>query len=288
MNYIKLLRLKHWIKNLLIFLPLICAGSMFHTKLLLKVLLGTGAFCCLSSAVYVMNDICDREKDRLHDTKKHRPIASGAVSVKSGIAVVCIILGLAVLLQFFCVGLLLEAWLVFAGYFLINFGYSILGWKKLPLLDIVLLASGFFLRVLYGAVITDIQMSAWLYLVIVAGAFYMGFGKRRNELLMQSGTRDVLKEYSTGYLDREMVCAQTLSIIFYALWCLEKNENSVGGYLWTIPVLMLIFFRYGMDIEKNSDGDPVNVILKDKWLIGLCFILVMMLFILIYRSYLPL
>ena len=282
MNYIKLLRIKHWIKNLLLFLPIVCSGALFKWEIVVTVLCGVAAFCCLASAVYIINDICDKEKDCLHEKKKYRPIASEVVSVKEGIVVAIFLLVLALVFHSLAAGLQMSALIMFILYFVINLGYSVGGLKKVPLLDIVLLASGFLIRVMYGAEIADLQISTWLYLVIVTGAFYLGFGERRNELYVTNITRDVLKEYTVGYLDRCMMCAQTLSITFYALWCLEKGKNSLSGFIWTVPVLMIAFFIYGLDIEKNSDGDPVNVILKDKRLIAVVGVFVITLLMLLY------
>jgi 4-hydroxybenzoate polyprenyltransferase len=167
----------------------------------------------------------------------------------------------------------------------INFLYSVAGWKKIPLLDVIILVVGFFLRILYGAILTNIDISSWLYLVIISGAFYMGFGKRRNELSKTAGiTRDVLKRYSLDYLDKNLNVCVTLSIAFYSLWCIEKNGLTNGNlnFLLTVPILMVIFFKYGLDVDRDSEGDPVEVILHDKVLITLIAIFIGALAIMIY------
>lgn len=285
MEYLKLLRVKHYIKNLLIFLPIVFAGKLFEQEYWMGLIGGFIAFCLMSSVVYVVNDIKDVEKDRLHPVKKNRPVAAGSISKKAAIFIACILLIGSIVCHCLFNGHIIVSLIVLLGYLLINLIYSVFGGKKVPLLDVTLLSLGFVLRVYYGAVITDLPVSEWLYLVIVTGAFYLGFGKRRNELVKNSNTtRDVLKYYNATYLDKMMLGCMILSIVFYALWCMERNRITNANYLITVPIIMLILFKYSMDIEcsDKSDGDPVNVILNDYVLILLVVVLALFLGIMIY------
>lgn len=270
--FLRLMRVRHYIKNLLVFAALGCSGMLFQADRLLAVLAGFAAFCAISSAVYIVNDIRDREKDRLHPVKRNRPIASGEVSVKSATALAVVLVLAAAALSFLAgspaSGLLLGL------YFVLNVAYSF-GLKDRPLIDVAILASGFLIRVAYGAMVADVVLSGWLYLVVTAMALYLSLGKRRNELArtFQGGeTRKVLKYYSLEFLDKNMYMCLALTNVFYALWCMDGVTSSRYGIspMFTVPIVIFITMRYSMDVEANSDGDPVEVLLHDRPLMLLC------------------
>lgn len=253
---------------MLIFFPLLFHGSFFERGKVQGAILAFIAFSFLASSVYVMNDIADAEKDRNHPTKCNRPIAAGKITKQRAIILIIVLLGISIGLCF----AMHSSWLTYAvllTYWLLNIGYSLLGWKNVPILDLCILALGFLLRLLFGAFATEIAISAWLYLVILSGAFFCGFGKRRNELLGSSDkSRTVLNKYPESFLSSNMYVSMTLMIVFFSLWCLEKK------YELLIPFVMIICFRYSYDVEKNvGDGDPSSIVLRDKALlvIGLLF-----------------
>lgn len=154
------------------------------------------------------------------------------------------------------------------GYFLLNVAYS-MGLKNKPIIDIVILAAGFVIRVFYGGVVTGVEISKWLYLVVTVGSLYMGLGKRRNELKKQTETREVLKYYNVAFLDKNMYVCMALANVFYALWTFEMPNPRTS---WTIPVFIILLMCYSLDIEGESDGDPVEVILHDKILIAIVLV----------------
>lgn len=283
-KYLKLLRVHHYLKNGLIMLPFICGKQLFNWSMWLKVIPGIVAFSLISSVVYIINDIRDADKDRNHPTKCNRPIASGSIkkSTAISIAVILFISSMACNLVTFSHW---TTWLILGLYFCLNIGYS-LGLKNYPIIDICILVSGFFLRVLYGASITGIELSNWMYLTIMMLSFYMGLGKRRNELLRtkEGETRNVLKYYNHNFLDKFMYLCLTITIIFYSLWCVDPINTAVLGtrLIWTIPVVLAICMKYSLDVESDSDGDPVNVILKDKILMGACGIFAVAFILLMY------
>lgn len=268
-KYFGLLRIKHYLKNVLILLPFLCGKQLLNWELWKRVIPGFFAFCLLSSAVYIINDIIDREKDKNHPTKCNRPIASGAVSIKTAVIIAVILLILSGTCNYFTYSGW-QAWLVLGIYFVLNICYSA-GFKKIPIIDVCILVAGFFMRVLFGAFITNIEISNWMYLTVIMFCFYLAFGKRRNELIRQQdgSTREVLKYYNQSFLDKFMYICLAITLIFYSLWCVDANiVASVGNRLvWTIPFVLAICMKYSLDIEGNSDGDPVNVVLKDKVLI---------------------
>lgn len=283
MDYLKLMRLKHYIKNFLIFLPLLFSGKLLDFSNILKTLGGVICFSLIASSIYIINDIKDKDKDRKHKTKCNRPIASGKISVKNAIIFMAVLLILVTVLviamnfSILSIGFLLL-------YFILNLVYS-LGLKNVPLIDIIILVSGFVIRVLFGASILSITVSNWLYLTVMALSFYLGLGKRRNEIMKTgSNTRKVLKYYTKEFLDKNMYMFLSMTIIFYSLWTSDVDIVSKSNNLliWTIPLVIVICMRYSMDIEGESDGDPVEVIMHDKVIISLVFLYALSLITILY------
>lgn len=282
-NILKLMRIKHYLKNGLIFLPLIFNSQLFEIKPLLMTIYGFISFCLISSAVYVINDIKDVEKDRMHKIKKNRPIASGAVSIKEAI-----LLFIVLTISSLCINIFIikefSSIILISLYLILNIIYS-LGLKNIPIIDVVILVSGFVIRVIYGASITSIEISKWLYLTVMSGSFFMGFGKRRNEIIKQGDdSRAVLKYYTKDYLDKFMYACLVLTLMFYSLWSVDATTTAKFGenMIYTIPVVMIIFMKYCLDIERDSYGDPVDVITSDKILMCMVGVLAISMYILIY------
>lgn len=284
-EYIKLMRCKHYIKNFLIFLPIIFSFQFQNITALITVILGFISFCFVSSIVYILNDACDIEKDRKHPTKCHRPLAAGTISKRAAYITIGVLTILVIGIQI-CMKANLWGVGILGLYLLLNIAYS-KSLKHKPLIDIVILVSGFFLRVLYGAVIIGVEISSWLYLTIISFSFYLSLGKRRNEI-EKNGTqsRKVLQYYTKEFLDKNMYMCLALTIVFYALWCVSpmSMEKFNSQYLiWTVPVVMIICMKYSLTIEGNSHGDPVEVLLSDKILMALVglYVIIMGIFIVI-------
>lgn len=275
-DYLRLLRVKHYIKNFLILIPLFFSKSIFCRDKLIAVLFGIVCFSLVSSAIYILNDIQDVEKDRKHPVKKNRPIASGRIS-KSKAAVILVI---CIFISAFLSVLLLnrKGIYILILYFVLNVAYS-MGLKDKPIVDVFILASGFLLRIIYGGFLTDVQVSKYLYLVVITAALFMGLGKRRNELKAQKDTRKVLQYYSETFLDKNAYVFVTLIIVFYTSWTVELTNSYM---VWTVPVIIAILMKYSLDIEGQSDGDPIEVLLHDKALIALTFFYGIIIFILLY------
>ena len=267
----------------LIFLPLIFSKNLGNVNLLLKVILAFLAFNFAASFVYIINDIKDVEKDKLHEKKKNRPIASGRISIKKATLFSIIILLCSFLFNYLALKKLDLSYLYIILYIVINILYSF-GLKNIPLVDIVILVTGFVIRVFYGANIINVDVSNWLYLTIISGSFYLGLGKRRNEIKrVGKDSREVLKYYTQSFLDKNMYMCLAISIVFYSLWTVDMNVLGKNNLLiWTVPLVILILMRYSMNIENDSLGDPVDVILEDKILIGLVLIYVLFTMAILY------
>ena len=280
-SYIQLLRPKHYLKNILVFIPLIFSGNLFNPHLLTKSLIAFVSFSMAASIVYIFNDIRDVKLDKKHSKKKHRPIASGEVSISSAITIASILFITVFGLQYFAnislfgIGLLLF-------YLAINIVYS-MGLKNVPVVDVAILSLGFVVRVLYGGESISVEVSKWLYLAILAFSFYLGLGKRRNEIRKNgSETRRVNKLYNTEFLDKNMYVCMGLTLVYYSLWAIDpKQEHSL--VFWTIPVVIVIAMVYSLTIEGEvSDGDPVSVILESKTLMLLVVIYCLLIIGLVY------
>lgn len=271
-KYLKLMRIHHYMKNGLIFTPLIFSGSLFNKHLLVNSLLGFLAFSLIASAIYIINDIQDVEQDRLHPTKCKRPLAANEISLTNAKVLAGVLIVVAIGINYFIAGNAIVAWVSLILYLVLNLAYSN-GLKNLPIIDVAILVSGFVFRVLYGAGITEIEISNWLYLTVIAMSFYLGLGKRRNELIKQKNvSRKVLKYYNQGFLDKNMYMSLALTIAFYSLWTVDPvtiARLSNDYLVWTVPLVILICMKYSLNIEGDSDGDPVEVIIKDKTLMGM-------------------
>ncbi len=272
-KYIELIRAKHWLKNILIFLPAFFSMNILKLEYIETLMIAFFVFCFTSSIVYILNDMSDIEKDKLHPIKKNRPLASGRVSKTNAWIVMILLVIISIILSFILYqkNSVLGIWIIPIVYIILNILYS-KGLKNIPIIDVVILASGFVLRVMYGGVTINVEVSKYLYLMIIFGAFYLGFGKRRNEM-MKNGEkgREVLKRYNQDFLDKNMYIAFALAIVAYTLWCVDSTTIAHVGndYLfWTIPILIIILQLYSLDIEGNSHGDPIEVILSDKILLG--------------------
>lgn len=286
-DYLKLIRVKHWLKNGLVFLPIFFSTNIFNKEMLLLSIIAFFIFSISSSIVYIINDIEDVDKDKRHPIKKNRPLASGRVSITEA----KIIRAILIILLGIILGMIgpytnnIGVFLIPIIYIIMNILYS-KKLKNIPIIDVVIIVLGFLLRVMYGGVIINVEVSKYLYLMIIFGSFFLGFGKRRNEIIKNGDkSRKSLSMYNQSFLDKNMYVAFTLAIVSYTLWCTDKETISHIGndyIFWTIPLLMIILQLYSLNIEGNSHGDPVEVILGDKKLLCFSSIYLIVLIVILY------
>lgn len=276
-EYLKLIRVKHWLKNLLVLFPIFFNMNIHKIKYSKVLLLAFIVFCFTSSIIYVFNDISDIEKDKLHPTKKLRPLASGKITKKNAVITLITIS----LINIVLIGILYNinksvlVIIIPAIYIIMNLLYSKV-LKNIPIIDVSIIVTGFVLRVMYGGIVTNVTVSKYLYLMIIFGAYFLAFGKRRNEMI-KNGTksRKSLKLYNKDFLDKNMYVMLSLAIVSYTLWCVDKETITRIGkdnIYWTIPIVILILEMYSLNIEKDSNGDPIEVILESKMLLVTIFI----------------
>ena len=265
-DYLKLLRISHWIKNFFVFVPILFAKHLFIWDDLSKVVIAFFAFSLTSSLVYVFNDLIDADFDRLHPVKKNRPVASGKISVRNAKIA---ILSLIVIITAVSSQLNLMSNLLLATYLVINVLYT-LKLKNIIILDLFCIASGFMLRVLAGAFVIDIYISKWLILTTMFLALYLAVMKRRSELVTQNDekeTRMVLKDYSERFIDQISAIASGGLIICYALYSVsDRTIAEFGTEYLVFTTIFVVFgvFRYMFLVLKKSKGEnPTEVMLTD-------------------------
>lgn len=262
------MRPREWSKNLLIFSGVIFSKSLLDLNNLWLSLLGFLVFCSAASGIYLFNDLCDLAADREHPVKKNRPLASGSLNLNVARGT------LAVLLLVAMAGSLALSYtfaLVIAVYLTTCIGYS-LRLKEVVILDVIIIASGFVLRAVSGAVLIGVSASEWLVLCTSMVALLIGFGKRRHELVLLDGKaeghRKNLGDYSLPFLDALMNICAGAAVITYALYTrADETVARVGStaMLLTIPFVVYGVFRYLFLIHKKRvGGDPVQILFSDR------------------------
>ncbi|MGC4378903.1 decaprenyl-phosphate phosphoribosyltransferase [Fictibacillus sp. Mic-4] len=257
------MRPKHWTKNALVFAAWFFSLPHVSTGMLLKSVL---AFCCfsfLSSVVYIMNDIADVEVDRNHPVKRNRPIAAGKLSLKAavifGIVLWIVSFASAIFINFQFAGILML-------YFMLNVVYSFY-WKHVPLLDVLLIASGYVFRAVGGGIASDVILTPWFLLCTMLVALFLAISKRRSEVNDQINrkgkTRKVLEYYNKELLDQLNTIVASSVVMTYSLFSFQKGLY----FMWTIPVVIIGIFRYLYLIHIENKGDqPEKVLWEDQWI----------------------
>ena len=266
----RLLRPLQWVKNGLVFLPFLFAvdiawavdGLEYVPALLARIAVVFLGFCSLSSAVYVFNDLMDRDADRTHPRKRERPIASGKVSVP--VAVFLIV----VLTAFGLVALGPSLLLVSGIYLAINVAYC-LGGKNIVLLDVFAVASGYVIRAVTGALAIDVDPSPWLYTTTGAGALFIVLGRRYAEVRLAGEDarrqRPVLARYSGPFISQLLTISATAALLSYTLYTIEAdNLPDNNAMLFTLPLVALGLFRYLYLLNHSSDAEaPEQLMVRD-------------------------
>jgi 4-hydroxybenzoate polyprenyltransferase len=260
------MRPKQWTKNLFIFAALLFDLKLFDLTYAVRTVLAFVLFCVLSGSVYLINDLTDIEKDRQHPVKRNRPLASGKLkrswAVTAAVLVPPITLSLCFLLQ-------PLFGLIALAYFVIQLLYSF-GLKNVVILDVLIIAAGFVLRVAAGAAVAEAQrFSPWIYVCITLLALFLALGKRRNELTLLDANalehRKVLQEYSPELLDEMIALVTSSTVIAYSLYTFSaENLPANKAMMLTIPFVLYSIFRYLYLIhEKNLGGSPEEILIRD-------------------------
>lgn len=261
------LRPKQWIKNLFMFLPLVFGKKLFIFPVNLKAVIAFSLFSMTAGVAYLINDIMDFEKDKLHPAKSLRPIAAGKISMKKAAIAACILGFLCVILSF-----ILDVYFgwVIAAYLIFNFIYTKI-LKEIVIIDVFCIGGFFLLRIIAGGIIAEVEISHWIIFMTVFLALFLGFNKRRQELEILEGKpafhRSVLARYSTYFIDQMIIVITSSIVVTYILYTVDSRTVSVfrtKHLIYSIPFVYYGIFRYLYLIHKRgSDGDPTRVLFSD-------------------------
>jgi 4-hydroxybenzoate polyprenyltransferase len=298
---VKVLRPIHWVKNLSLFAAIFLSGMLFEKGLLLKVIEAFIAFCIASSATYIFNDILDAKRDKMHPQKKFRPIASGVLPVPLAIMEAVLLAGIALLIS---LNLNTLFFLLVAGYLILQVLYS-LGLKNMAVVDIVIIATGFVIRVYAGAFVIDAHLSVWFLLCVISVALFLASGKRRAELNLIGGanpvTRKSLGDYKKELLNSYVTMFAGASWLSWSLFTFFESPKAIPG-VWlilaelsrtttvdkllmiTIPVTIFGIMRYESLIFEDRSETPERLLLTDKALIFSIALWVVMIYWILYSG----
>lgn len=268
-SLVRAMRPKQWPKNVFVFAGLVFDVKLFQFGLLSRTVAAFVLFCLASGVVYLINDLVDIEKDRQHPSKRHRPLAAGELSPTTAVVAAIAIVGASLPIAF-----VLDVTFggVLATYLLLQLAYSFV-LKDLVIIDVLSVAAGFVLRVVGGAVVISVSISPWLYVCTTLGALFIGFSRRRHELVLLEGEaanhRASLGHYSTYLLDHMITIVASTTVIAYSLYTfLAPNVPANHTMMLTIPFVLYGIFRYLYLIHiQNEGGSPEEMFLKDRPLI---------------------
>jgi len=271
-SYLKLLRPKQFVKNLLILAVPVSAGQIFEIEILAITSLAIILFSLSSAGIYIINDLLDKELDRKHTKKRNRPIASGQVKENLSLAIAVLLIISSLTLSYLFIST--NFFLLLVIYFLIQFFYFFKG-KELHTIEIFIVASGFVLRALAGGVSTGISITPWFNVLVATTAIFIVGAKRYSEFLnsVNFETRVVLKFYSASYLRTIWESALTASIILYTLWTFNSSSTGFDNYsLLSIIPFSLVLFLYAKKTDVNNAEAPEEIIYNDKTILVLSII----------------
>lgn len=268
LEIIKSLRVQQWIKNFFVFAPLIFSQNVFNLPLLIKTIVAFILFCILSGAAYIMNDLQDLEEDKRHPVKSKRPLAAGRLKTTHALFA-CILLAFVGLVG----GIFLNIHFFFAllVYFVLQISYS--SWlKHVVILDVFLIAAGYFIRVIAGGLAIEVQLSPWLFICTILIALFLALSKRRHELVLLEKSaeihRPILREYTPQLLDQMIAVVTASTVVSYCLYTISSETVAKFGtknLLFTVPFVLYGIFRYLYLVhQKDEGGSPEVLIIKDK------------------------
>ena len=289
LSWARLFRPHQWVKNFFVLAPLLFSGKALDSAAQLRSLLAFLVFCGLASSVYIFNDVIDRDSDRAHPTKRSRPIAAGSIGVPQALLVAGLLL-IASIASAFLVSPALGG--IAVSYLALNILYSV--WlKHVVIIDVFAISAFFVLRLLSGAAAVDVRPSVWLVLCGGLLALYLGFAKRRHELLLlgngsAADHRAVLTEYSTAFLDQLSVVLLSVTIVSYIMYTLEsETARAVGGEALSYSTVFVLYgvLRYLHLVHRREDGNPTDTLLTDKGLLAAVVLWVVYCGLVLYRPF---
>jgi decaprenyl-phosphate phosphoribosyltransferase len=268
-NYLKLIRTEQYIKNLFVFAPLFFGSQFLDLNLLSSVFYAFVCFCIASSSIYIINDICDLNEDKLHPIKSNRPLASGKIKMRNAIYLMILFLVSTLTISYF---LSFSLFLILVCYIFINVLYS--KWlKHIAILDINIISIGFVLRILAGTAVSAIIPSVWIILLTYLLALFLGIAKRRTDVILAQNGKEVRKNiegYNLTFIDTILGILASIIIVCYIFYCIApENKNHYNSNLLYLSIIFVIngVFRYlKLALVDQSTYSPTKIVLKDKFI----------------------
>lgn len=270
-----MLRAKQYVKNLFVVAPLFFSLSFFDIYSCVYSFLTFVAFCMVSSFVYILNDLIDIDKDRMHPIKCLRPIASGRARKKEIVSVLFILVSISLSLLYFIDNLMVN--LIFLAYVLINFMYS-LKLKNVAIIDVCVIALGFILRIYAGALTIDVPVSGYIVLATLSLSMFLGFSKRKMEFNnLGDSAREVMKDYSVDTLNSYIIISATLCVFSYFLYTIENNKYFNNCLIFSSLFVIYGIFRYILITDTKKIDDPTENLYEDRglWLVCVLYVVYM-------------
>ncbi len=286
MNHVRALRPRQWVKNVFVFAALVFARKLTEPDAVLQSLQVFAAFCLAASSIYLVNDVADYERDRVHPKKRLRPIASGVVARRTAVLMGLVLAPLGLGLAF---SLNTRTGVVLSVYAMMNLAYSF-RLKHIVLLDVFVIAFGFLLRVVAGAFAIAVGVSPWLLICTFFVALFLAFCKRRHELVSlgedAAAHRGNLASYSTVYIDKMISSLAAMTVMSYALYTIDARVMArlgTDGLVVTVPLVLFGVFRYLFLVhQEGKGGSPTEVVLTDRSVQMIALLLVATVVSLIY------
>lgn len=285
MYYLKLLRVREWIKNVFLFIPIFFSGNIFDIDSLVRLLFGFLSFSLIASSIYIINDYQDREIDKVHPIKRHRPFPSGEVSLLNAFLLVIFLM-----IASFSISYIIDKsfFVVILLYFLMNIFYS-LGLKHISILDLIIIALGFILRVVSGGLIADVAISNWLIIMIFLLAVFLGFAKRRDDVLIKNSTgiaiRKSAQKYNLDFINASLIMISAIIIVSYIMYTVSpeiQKQFSNKVYFTTFFVFIGILRYLQLIFVENRTGSPTEILLKDRTIQMLIILWILSFYVIIY------
>ncbi|HRJ30900.1 MAG TPA: UbiA prenyltransferase family protein [Cyclobacteriaceae bacterium] len=284
---LKLIRPAHWIKNLFLLIPTFFAGSIFQVERLEIIILGIIAFSLIASAVYILNDLKDVEVDRIHPLKKDRPLASGAVSRSTATVLLVIFTASGLLLSY----LLNPVFLILLSiYLVLNIAYSF-GLKNIPIVDLFIVSLGFLIRIHSGGILSGVEVSHWLSIMVLLLSLFLVLAKRRDDLVLQATSHSVIRKTSSSYnlefINACLTIFAAVIVVSYIMYTVsaEVIAHFNSSYLFTTTVFVIAGIMRYLQItmvEQNS-GSPTSILVKDKFILITILLWIISFYIIIYN-----
>tara|TARA_Y100000768_G_scaffold43326_1_gene28346 strand:- start:5567 stop:6430 length:864 start_codon:yes stop_codon:yes gene_type:complete len=267
-NFLSLLRVKHWIKNLFVFVPIFISGNFFEITLLHNSLLGFIVFSFASSSIYIFNDLIDIERDRNHHVKKNRPLASGAISKKTAVFSIIFLLASIYVIFGYINYVGIE---VVIGYLLLNVLYTFY-LKHIVILDVMSISSGFVLRVMLGVMISNLELSQWLIALTFSLCMLLALGKRRAELKLENSntSRPALNQYNLDLISSLQVIFVCITIMFYMMYTIFNNNfpgNTELLFYSSIFVIAGLARYMAIATSESMIDEPTNIVYQDHFIL---------------------